>query len=330
MEFKLHLKLFSFLFVVIATAFLLYSEYFKMFYLSRDYAIWKAKYHLVSNYKSDTGVILLGDSRALAGVTPEIIGSDFYNFALGGSSTIETYYLLKKYLPADAKIKKVFISFYPERLIFDKSFGKVAANLNFELLSVQDIRNIFADAKRLGDNGFYDYFNNFQGNEIIDRLWITKDTLWRRTLSLRSSLFFFRKSENTDFFQDIVNSRGYHWIGIKKCSEGIDPDFIRPKFEPSPLFVYYFEKILKRFEEMKTPVKLIAMPINPATSKALSQDYRNQYKQFIESLAKNHPGLEYEPEHFPTRDQCDFGDDIHLNEEGARRWTTDLKEKRII
>ncbi len=47
MEFSKHLKQFLLMFVIVAAVLLLYSEYFKMNYMPRDFAIWKGKYELV-------------------------------------------------------------------------------------------------------------------------------------------------------------------------------------------------------------------------------------------------------------------------------------------
>ena len=92
-KFILKIAVLSILFLTMVTIFL---SFCKMFYNGNEYPMWRAKFEYVLKTHSSENIII-GDSRALAGIIPEIIGDDYYNLSYGGGTPIEGYFLLKKY-----------------------------------------------------------------------------------------------------------------------------------------------------------------------------------------------------------------------------------------
>ena len=89
----------------------IFVSYGKMLYLDQEYPMWKFKIDYAKE-SADSQNIIFGDSRALAGFIPEEIDENFINLAVGGGTSIETYYLLKNLLENNIP-KKIILSISP-------------------------------------------------------------------------------------------------------------------------------------------------------------------------------------------------------------------------
>jgi len=80
-------------------------------------AMWLAKSRMIDNYRyKDSDVIIIGSSRAMA-INPERLQQQYnvnaINFSVGGATTPSTYFLIKRLLNNNSKIRKVYLEFAP-------------------------------------------------------------------------------------------------------------------------------------------------------------------------------------------------------------------------
>ncbi len=69
----------------------------RMWFLDAEYGMWSANQEMTRTC-SHGDIVILGDSRAKAGLVPSVMGSKVANFALGGGTAIEAYYLVERML----------------------------------------------------------------------------------------------------------------------------------------------------------------------------------------------------------------------------------------
>ena len=68
----------------------------------------------------DKEIIVIGDSRAMAGLAPKLIDpNSVYNLSIGGGTPISGYYTLKKMLEKQKTPKTIILSYAPFHLIVD-------------------------------------------------------------------------------------------------------------------------------------------------------------------------------------------------------------------
>ncbi|NPA45238.1 MAG: hypothetical protein GXO49_06880, partial [Chlorobi bacterium] len=119
----------------------LYIEYMPMYYNSANNTRWYfIKKSLEKEYKiPKSDYIFLGESRVNAGLDFTKISSS-YSFASGGATSIEMYYILKKYIENYPKPKKIFISISPRFL--SEIFAFYPYFIRNKLISYSDMQEI--------------------------------------------------------------------------------------------------------------------------------------------------------------------------------------------
>ena len=83
-------------------------------------------------------ILIIGDSRAVAGFNPKIIDSNkVYNLNIGGATPITGYFTLKKLLNSGKTPKLLIVSYAPFHLIEDDSYPRIIKEdfLNFNEIS---------------------------------------------------------------------------------------------------------------------------------------------------------------------------------------------------
>ena len=151
----------------------IFLSFCKMFYNTNEYPMWRAKFEYVEkNHNSEN--IIIGDSRALTGIIPEIIGDDYYNLAYGGGTSIEGYFLLKKYISKNIP-KTIILSFSPLHLEFSNIF--FGRPLKYNIFSTKEIIEILEKSKEL-NNKFYRYTDRNLGyKNNLDYLFVSLESI---------------------------------------------------------------------------------------------------------------------------------------------------------
>jgi len=70
----------------------------KMLGNSTEYALWKYKKEMINRPYQRSKNVIIGDSRSMTGFNPIIIGHNFINLSLGGTTAFEGYSTLKQFL----------------------------------------------------------------------------------------------------------------------------------------------------------------------------------------------------------------------------------------
>jgi hypothetical protein len=96
------------------------------------------------------------------------------------------------------------------------------------------------------------------------------------------------------------------------------------RFDLKPVQQYYLEQALALVDQSGVPMVMLPTPVSGATAAALRPAVREAYGDFIASVTAAHPNVLPVGDPFPVwRDEY-FGDDTHLNREGALLFTARL------
>ena len=104
-----------------------------MSYLNSEYPAWAAKMTLAAGPQGGK-VVILGDSRAMAGLIPAEIDPRVINLALSGGSAMEAYFMARRVLCQPEKPAMVLLSIGPDHLAYidfserGGSFGFLASS----------------------------------------------------------------------------------------------------------------------------------------------------------------------------------------------------------
>lgn len=319
--------LISLLLIVILTTFLSFG---KMFYLGREYPMWKSKIEYALNNENNKNVII-GDSRALAGFRPKEINDNFINLAVGGGTAIESYYLLKKFLRKNTP-EKIIISISPIHLESNKVFFE--RTLKFEILSKEEIQEVLGISKNLNEKFFlYEPNKKRQYKSALDfyKIQLKSNLIsynffsfYRNNLKAYISNPFRRPILNYSIYKEIKTRDGNYQFGLAESSSGLNVEVEREKFVPSMVLDYYLKKILEIGLEKKIRVYVINTPFNEASYKKVDSNYINAYNNYFKNIKNKYINVVWLNEIFFYKNDC-FGDPSHLNENGSEKFSKYVK-----
>lgn len=242
-------------------------------------------------------ILFAGSSHAYRGFDPRLFaakGLTSFNMGTSAQTPLNTYFLLKRYLPT-LKPKLIVLELYPEMLAVDgfESFKDLSVNLTiskelfemaFELKSLQSFKILFSDYLK------YTYGSNKYINQrpIEDENYIQGG--YCETFIVRSK-------------NELNNS--------VKCIYPID------------LQIKYLKKIFEYSKKKNIDMLIVVQPI-PDDVRSKIENYKKLSSE-ISDLSKNY-GVDFiDFNHLLKLDSIkDFKDDDHVNANGVRKFNLSL------
>ena len=114
-----------------------------------NHVMWAAKDELLRRCNLGS-LVVVGDSRAQVGIIPAMLAERTTSLALGGISTIETYFTVKRMLRCAEHPAQVIVSLTPARFLEADLLWTNGAQVG--MLSVGDLREIVQVSQRLHDD----------------------------------------------------------------------------------------------------------------------------------------------------------------------------------
>ncbi len=291
-----------------------------MAFLDRDYPLYVAKRTMLDECRP--GVAVFGDSRALAATVPGVMPTPVVNYAMSGTSPIETYFLVKRALDCRKPPSLVVVAHSALKFTSDSDYWKFSARSGF--LSYRDMRVVDADAARLHDPEIDDIRRGDQLPLVV------RDVLF----ALRFPAFYFdslvhgwvagRWLHNRQAFRDCLASSGHALFGRAAGSSDIAVEGEVPSFTVSPLVDLYFSKTLALLAHRGVPVVLAIMPVNQASYDRMKPDLKDGFASYVSLKASQFPSLRVINPTIPCWPNRYFGDAWHFNAEGADAYSRGL------
>jgi hypothetical protein len=264
----------------------------------------------------ESSVIFLGESRVNAGIDfAKIKGA--YSFASGGATTIEMYYILKKYSEGYGAPDTVFLSVSPRFLSETYAFYPYA--VASKLIDRKDFNEIMAHSQK-GDTilaqhprlkfGLYqlNYFEYYQS-----------DVFYSYVLN--------SYSENQKLIEDMIRNKGASpHPGLKDSCSDLNYETKYKAFHPAPLMDIYFNKLLKMCRDSGVYLIFDFMPFNESSLKVTNPVFIKEYQAYIQGLAVSYPEFSISDTVYSYPDAY-FGDESHFNLKGKEKFTDVLLSK---
>jgi hypothetical protein len=299
---------------------------FPMAFLPSGYPVWAAKQQML--HTCDLGEVMqFGDSQLEAGIVSHGLPLVATNFSGGGVSPLDAYFLIRQALTCPDVPKHAILAFgVSDFLQIQEAFW--ANTIRFGILGVPDIADIENTATRLHDPSFDDH--------------VTLDGLsgWSRNFlylhhfpplyfdSLVSSGFFLRQTSNNAVFVDALARRGqmpYRGAQVPPPNGRNQPPL--PGFHPLPVQAEYFERIVTALETAGVSMDFIMMPLSQTVAPGLLADGRqHDFVDYLREIERRHPKFHLINATAPIWPDRDFVDNVHLDPDGAARFTTLLND----
>ncbi len=308
---------------VLAMTVLLFAAYsyvilnFKMYYMNFDYPSWEH----VSEYVDKTSqekfnVVALGDSRTKSSFIPHDFDDERFNsinLALSGTSPIEGYYTLKKYLIHNAKPDYILIGYAPPMLTNPYFYLNT---VKFRFLEDEEYEEIERLAVELDDNkiiGAVDYldYKYYTGKYISD--FINGITEMRWNVNMMSEKM-------------LRESKGHQFSATGNGSTDPSRESQQDGFVSSALVKEYFIRLLDLANDNGIETYWFTNPITQISVDALPEGYEKAYHSYLETLSNEHRVIILSG--INTMAPEKFGDRDHLYT-GAEEFTAQLKQQLL-
>lgn len=256
--------------------------------LDEEYPVWSAKQDMIK--ACDLGsTIVLGDSRAVAGIIPALLPMRTTNLAFGGGTPVETYYAARHALrcpdkPARAIVSISMFKFVEEDIIWERT-------MRFGFLSAAELHAVEAEADALRDPALRLAANlNHVPAAALGWLYLARfPPLYFNSLMCGCPRYRYR--ENRRIEAAVLRTRGYSTFPPPITPDRIGVEALFDAFTPSPLLDHYFDKLIALLVSHGIQVDLVAAPINRSTFDRISPAVRQQFDRYFRSYAARYPGV---------------------------------------
>lgn len=284
-------------------------------YMIEEYVWWQQQkeYTLANHGKQE--IILLGDSRMKLGWNPAEFYPDTVNLALSGSSPIEMYYSLMRYVEHNQNPKAVIIGFAP--IHYANMEGYTGRSLYFHWLENDELRETVAILLQEEHKDYTSEVRQYQ---------------WRMpNVYMRSIVDVIRGKKKHYDYDDIYSvlekNAGYIPYSGSKAGQDVIPDETKNiRFIPLNVQTYYMNAILSICKERGVKVFIEQLPMGEYGHKLLTEyGYMTEYEKYMDGFKDGdrvmvNSKISVYPAEY-------FGDNSHLNAEGAKKFTQEMKDK---
>ncbi|MBN2891066.1 MAG: hypothetical protein JXL97_04290 [Bacteroidales bacterium] len=279
--------------------------------------VFEKKYDLSD---STINILFIGDSRLNAAL--DFTKIDYsWSFGMGGSTTIESYYLIKKYISVYKKPDTIVMSISPRFLTEIFAFWDLAIRNDF--FTKAEFKEIAHIHKQLDDT--------ILKGKLNTKYWLYKmnfPAFFQE--DVHNNLIIFGKEKNEELISYVLYNRGKRpHPNLKESCSSLNNETKMTKFEPSPIFNFYFDKILQLCKDEQINLIFMAMPMNESSFSRLSTDFVDDYKKYMDKKQKAYPKFIISNDLYALPDSL-FGDESHLNAKGTEFFTEEFLKGKII
>ena len=281
-----------------------------------EYAAWAAKLELLE--RCDVGeVLVVGDSRAAAGVVPALMPHVTTNLAVGGGKAIEALSVVRRALACPDPPRRVVVSLNPAQFVRSDLFWE--RTVRYGLLGAREVAELERVSRETGDWSVYE---DGHGDGLTGRVRAALYQIRFPALyfgSLAKGGVFLRLRENRRALAQGLRSRGQYFFGTEPGCAAVAVEGHLPDFRPLPVLDQYFDRLLALLAARHVPAEFVAIPVNQETWRATQPAMRSAFASYLHAYEAKYlnfhvvgPALLSWPDRF-------FGDPFsHLNPAGAR------------
>jgi hypothetical protein len=297
----------------------------KMLGNATEYELWQYKKQLANTPFHESKNIMIGDSRTLTGLDPQIVQHNFLNLGIGGTTAFEGYITLKQFLSknkADTLIIGYGIFHFIESDVLNKW------TLLYKLPTLKDI-NYLEEVEKQSNITLDNQQPSF--NLYAER----KATFFRLPTAYRPT--FIENLKQNDYNAFIIDglrkNLGFSNVSTADSASGqnteVDIEKERHRFIPNKVIISYIDSIYNLAIAHNIKPILTIPPINATSYRLLSGTlFWKQYLAFIEGLKRRYPKMTIDNEivFLPNNH---FADNNHLNRRGFALYSNYVRDSLI-
>jgi hypothetical protein len=290
-----------------------------MAFLDPEYPAWRAKEIMLR--ECDIGdTLILGDSRAAAGMMPAHWRFSAANLAVGGGEPIEALAALTRALRCPEPPRRVILSLDATHFTEPDLFWERTAHFGFldggEIATLRDVSHA------LGDVSVYEQrHTDGLPSRLRDAMVGVRFPSLYFTSLLKGGLFL-RWPRNQQTLDLTLAARGQYFFGTAAGSDIVAAEGHLREFHPLPVLEWYFNQILRQLDARGIPAVFVAVPMNDATMQRIPPAVRIAFRAWLASYEARYPGFRVVGDVMPHWPDAWFGDGFaHLNPDGAARFS---------
>lgn len=273
-----------------------------------------------SNNSAD--ILFIGDSRVVSSINPNKIPNS-RNLALTGSTPIDSYILLKKYLRDNTKVKTIFMSYSWDRL-GNIYFPELITHrgVPYGLYNFNDYKEVLEKSKLIDKEfsksiGLKYFFMAKARSPIIMGAYLRNFSLsnYANNRSLNKSISF-QKGHITSI-----------WGGDGNCNNCIGFESSMINFQIKPIYDFYIKEIIKLCISRNIKVIFETIPFNESSK--INNNVKLEYQKYIKKLSALYPSTELNDTIFYYQDIY-FEDAHHMKPKGAEKYSEYLNLKYFL
>ncbi len=289
----------------------LYGDRYPINFANHEYVEWRHRMDAVGNAAISAELLLIGDSRGVAGFAPEQVTATALNLALGGATPVEAWFLLDRWLARHPAPRDLVLSFGPFHLSEMDSFWH--RTVKFGFLSAREVDALRRESEMLGVPLDEQPFSRMLSTLIPPFSW---------SAELFSGLLAGRRAENLAALAAFERAKGHKLYGTGKRPRNTNEEAGRFAFEPSPLMDIYLRRTIRLAREHGIRVHWFTMPFSEVSWSKTLPRYRFEFNRYLRDLAAEE-GVHVARDLWSLPDEY-FGDPSHVNAEGVKLVTAAL------
>jgi hypothetical protein len=295
----------------------------KMLGNSTEYALWDYKKKIINSRFPHSRNVIIGDSRSMTGFNPVLIGHNFINLSLSGTTAFEGYVTLKQYLrhhQADTVIVSYGIFHYIESDVLEKW------TLPYTLPAIADL-----DALENAERQHHITINNQE-----PEYWLylkRKATYYHFPILLRPTFIenLRQNDYNATVMRQMEQTYGFSNVSTVDSCNATDTEVeIQQKskrFVVNPVITGYIDSIYALSVKRRIKVIFLIPPINKASYTALKGTlFFKQYVVFREELKRRYPVMTIDNKYVYLPNNY-FHDGGHLNQRGVKFFSKYIRDE---
>lgn len=260
-------------------------------------------------------ILFLGESRVNAAVDFNQISNSF-SFASGGATTIEMFYILKKYTENYPVPDTVFFSVSPRFLSETFAFYEFAVRNNlFDYKDFKQICSLLTNnehtLRKYPELNFFLYKLNYLEYYQSDVIY---------------NYVFSGLKKNKELIAEMIEMKGgRHHPNLKDSCSELNYETNYEHFTTAPVLTKYMNLILSLCEEKNIHLIFDFVPMNESSYKELKPAFIKEYSSYIRAISEKYPEFQISDSIYSWADVY-FGDESHLNMKGKIKYTKYLKK----
>ena len=274
--------------LIIYTVPALYIEFFPINFHNLEYPMWKYKWDMVRNEGGKYhDIVIMGDSRCLAGIIPDMLSENALSLAIGGGTPVENYYILKNYLRLNRPPKEILLSYAP--FFFERHSFFLGRTVRFKFLTEAETAEVINRSIQLKcgilDEGDIPIYTRFKSYWAYLRYRLNLVHIYRAELT--ESLLFYRRSGNLERYEQMVLTRGHGLFGTARKATETVSEIGKQQFKPYPLHSSYLDDFLRLCSKHNIQVIYHTAPYSDISYKKMNKKYLLRDRAVIRLLSRN-------------------------------------------